>query len=411
MSEPKNDGPQWVPYQPPPPQGKERVWRSVRRLSFPLILLLFVGGLGALLYYSPGIEESGRTLRQFFGLENPSQPEPTTALPPRETLPMMRDSLAAAQETSSSEGLGNGFARLSVFSEPSDAAVLIDGDTVGTTPLNRYELRSGVYIISVQREGFFAADTVAILRDNETPTYSVALSARASQAGQQPPVLADQGSPVNAPSESDAGQETTSSANPTSDGTSTSQQPPLVPESDVAPPSTTQESADQAVTTGTLRFTSTPAGALVQLDGEVVGTTPLTLNAVEAGSHEVMITQSGYDTSRTQLTLTPQTEREVQVTLNRQMGRLRVLVRPWGSIYINGQLRERNVDVWFEVPLPPGEHEIAAVHPALGRQTRTVTLNPGERYSLTIDLRNPPPNEEDGVSARDTTSGSSNNRP
>jgi len=117
---------------------------------------------------------------------------------------------------------------------------------------------------------------------------------------------------------------------------------------------------------------------------------------VNAGAHEVAFVRSGYETTRTSVTVPAGQERQLTATLTPQMGQLRVLARPWGTIYVDGELRERNADVWYEMPVPAGEHEISVVHPALGRQTRTVTVVAGEQLSVVIDLRNPPPSTTQG---------------
>jgi hypothetical protein len=51
-------------------------------------------------------------------------------------------------------------------------------------------------------------------------------------------------------------------------------------------------SANQFV--GALVVDSRPAGASVFLDGKPVGTTPLSLNSVNAGSHAIRIERDGY---------------------------------------------------------------------------------------------------------------------
>jgi hypothetical protein len=364
----------------------------VRRGAFPLILLLFMAGLGTLLYVSPDLGPGTEQIRQLLGMESASSSAP----------PAQRSSAAAGTTAtgavggtaasgtgvpgtgeSASGGLGTGYANLSVFSEPAEATVLVDGDSVGTTPLNRYPIRSGVYIITVEREGFFTADTVAILRNNQAPTYSVSLNPRPDLTRDESPAVADQPRP--------------------------SSQPPTQSPSTTPPPSTENNPTPDPApvpTTGTLSITSTPSGARVQLDGNAVGTTPLTLDEIEAGTHNVVFSREGYETSSMQVTVTPGSVRDMQVALDQLMGRLRVLVRPWGSIYIDGQLRERNADVWFETEVPAGEHEISAVHPALGQQTRNATVEPGEELSVVIDLRNSAPSSGGGAEA-DTSASSS----
>ena len=392
MSEPKRDGPEWVPYQPPPPSGGERVWRMVQRAAFPVILVLFVVGLAALLYVAPDFGTQGQSFRQLIGLDPaPSSTPAARPQPPQpDTMPGSAEALRTEPDSTASDGmLGTGYANLSVYSEPVGATVLVDGDSIGATPLNRYPIRSGVYIITVERDSFFAADTVAVLRNNQAPTYAVTLNPRPDLPNED--LAAQRRDASNASSSATS---SGSSGNASSTGSATTQPPPTAP-----PPA-------PEPTTGTLQLTSTPAGAQVELDGTVVGTTPLTLNDVEAGAHEVAFTQSGYETMRTNVTVTAGQARQLTAALTPQMGQLRVLPRPWGTIYVDGELRERNADVWYEMPIAAGEYEITVVHPALGRQTRTVTVSAGEQLSVVVDLRNPPPSS----SQADTTQAGSSNR-
>jgi hypothetical protein len=363
----------------------------VRRLAFPVILMLFLVGLGAMLYLSPEFGVEGQTFRQLIGLEPASSPSTTAPgrgsatspdanrpsdanlgsgamgqnpMPGRSGMGGASAGSLAAGRSGSSDALGTGYADLSVYSEPPGATVLVDGDSVGTTPLNRYSVRSGVYIITVERDGFFSADTVAVLRNNQAPTYAVTLNARPELPAEDRVADRDVTSPPS-----------TGNTPPTSTGSTAE---------DDAPPA---QPVEPAPTTGTLRLTSNPSGAQVMLDGTAVGTTPLTLESLEAGAYEVAFSRSGYDTSQMSVTVSPGEERRVEAALSPQMGQLRVLARPWGSIYVNGELRERNADVWYQMSIPAGEHEVSVVHPALGQQTRTVTVEAGEQLSIVIDLR------------------------
>ncbi len=392
MSEQQNDGPEWVPYQPPPPSGAERAWMTIRRAAFPVIFLLFVGGLGAVLYLSPEWETGGQSIRQLIGLD--SSPSPPAARQPsvlRDTASRAtnRPSDAAPGGAAGGGALGTGYADLSVYSEPAGATVFIDGDSIGATPLNRYPIRSGVYIITVERDSFFAADTVAVLRNNQAPTYAVTLNPR--------PELPDDDLATR-------GREASPSDPSPAAGLSSGADDAGRPEP--AEPASPSPAPAPEPTTGTLQLTSTPPGAQVELDGAVVGTTPLVLDEVEAGTHEVVFTRSGHEPARMNVSVAAGEARQLTAALTPQMGQLRVLVQPWGTIYIDGELRERNADVWYEMPISAGEHEIAAVHPALGRQTRTVTVSAGEQLSVVIDLRDPPPS----ATPEDTTQANSSNR-
>ena len=72
-----------------------------------------------------------------------------------------------------------------------------------------------------------------------------------------------------------------------------------------------------------------------------------------------------------------------------QTGLLKVLVKPWGSIYIDGELRQRETDLPYAAPLAPDTYRVTAVHPTLGRWERTVYVAPGEEASVVVDFNAP----------------------
>ena len=182
---------------------------------------------------------------------------------------------------------------------------------------------------------------------------------------------------------------------------------------------------------GTLLVTSIPSGATVLLDGEATGTTPLWLPDVESGARSVTLSLPGFAPVDTALTLVPhrlqtfaftlraQTAEDVpasvayvptaeprpaapapvpqprpspsptmpQATLDAPAtGTLRVVVRPWGTISIDGRVRARETDVRYEERLQPGRHVVRATHPILGTRDVAVTLSPGETALVEIDL-------------------------
>lgn len=62
-------------------------------------------------------------------------------------------------------------------------------------------------------------------------------------------------------------------------------------------------SAVPSGTTGTLTITSTPPGATVYVDARVAGVTPLTLNDIAAGTHQIEIQSPDYQTSSLSVTV------------------------------------------------------------------------------------------------------------
>jgi hypothetical protein len=99
------------------------------------------------------------------------------------------------------------------------------------------------------------------------------------------------------------------------------------------------------------------------------------------------VSLGGHESWTSQVEVTADTTARVHAELQPKTGRLRVLARPWGTIYINEALHARESDVWYEATLPIGEHQVTVVHPALGKQTREVEVRAGEESSVVVDLR------------------------
>jgi hypothetical protein len=143
---------------------------------------------------------------------------------------------------------------LLVHSAPSGARVFVDGHEYGTTPLPVRELSRGSHRVRIVREGYATAERQVLLTASRpsltlnVPLTRTAQSARAATSG----------------ASTAAGAVRT------------------------ATPSTLGRFV------GALTIESRPTGARVYVDGKLVGTTPLKLPDVSAGSHAVALEHDGY---------------------------------------------------------------------------------------------------------------------
>ena len=332
--------PRWVPYTPPAPDGWDRVRYYLRRLSFPFVVLLLGGALVvAFLYWSP-------------------EPDPA-----QEAAPAVNVMPSGLTGEEGEEGLG----RLRVQSRPAGATVRVNGDSVGVTPFVDSSRRAGVYMLSVQREGHFRADTVVVLEDGAAAAVRLALRQRPDYTGSP---TATASPPANQePSGTDAA-------------------PPDRPLPVTSLPATEADAPpEKSPVFGALYVTSTPTGAIVTVNGDEQGRTPLPLSKMEPGTQRVAVSLDGYRPWSSQVSVQADTTSRVHAPLQPKTGRLRVLARPWGTIYINETLHARESDVWYETELPVGTHQVTVVHPVLGRQTRQVSVEAGAERDVVVDLR------------------------
>jgi hypothetical protein len=148
--------------------------------------------------------------------------------------------------------------RLLVRSTPAGADVVVDRQSRGVTPLELRELAFGTYTIKVSHPGHDARQQRVTLSERR-PTRSVDFELR----------------PTSVPS-------------------------------DVAP---------AANSPGSLRVTSSPSGAQVFVDDNLVSTTPFQLSNVAAGARNLRIELSGYKSWTTSVQIEPSTRSQVSAIL------------------------------------------------------------------------------------------------
>lgn len=379
QGDPSREEPEWDPYRPPPPSGWELVWFWGRRLSFPIATAVALVGFAALLYFAPD-----------FGPGNTGQHEAVEDVLEQES-PMSEN-----EPQAEGGGFGSGYATLNVGSVPEEATVVLDGDTIGTAPLRDHAIRSGVYHLRVTADGYFTADTVAVLREDDNLAFEPQLRERPElvSARDEQGQLAEPGATGASPTESpepdlESGEqveeapdpEPAPASEPSAEEGATEE---TEPEAELEE-AESEEEASEAF--GTLTVRSTPSDATVEIDGEERGTTPLSLSDLRVGTYTVTLARPGYDTLTQDVDVSAGEERTFEAELTQRIGTLRVLVQPWGTIYIDGDVHERETDVWYETELPVGSYQVEARHPALGQRTQTVEVPPGDTEEVIIDLR------------------------
>lgn len=216
---------------------------------------------------------------------------------------------------------------LFVETAPSGALVSVNGDAVGVAPLDVRQLPPNWHVVAVEKEGFVAEDTL-IYVDGRAPariTLALTPSGREHETGG---------------AEAEANYE---------------RQPPATGAAPPTAPATEAEGASPGPRTS-------PGSG---------GDTATVTQDVETGARE------------------PETgaREPVDVAPVPQTGHLSVVVRPWGSVYIDGTLYARDTDVRFDASLPVGRHHVRVVHPELGTQERTVEVRADRPASATFHLK------------------------
>jgi hypothetical protein len=132
--------------------------------------------------------------------------------------------------------------------------------------------------------------------------------------------------------------------------------------------------------TGSLRVTSTPPGARVLMGAEIKGLTPVTVEHVPVGTHDVVV-ETDKGSVRTTVKITADRKTEVDVPI--YSGFLAVFAPVELRIFESGRLLGTTLD--GRLLMPPGQHTIELVNQALGfRERRTVEVTPGRVTALSV---------------------------
>ena len=158
---------------------------------------------------------------------------------------------------------------------------------------------------------------------------------------------------------------------------------------------TTRPDASANTHTGRLLVRSSPAGALVVVDGQPRGETPLAVRGLEFGSHTISVTGAGLPRWERRVTLTPEHPSE-SFEIGGVTGEgspaaaegpasLQVDSRPAGArVYVDGRMVGATPLVLPDVT--PGSHMVRIELPGYRPWTTSVTLTRGVRSRVAGSL-------------------------
>ncbi len=139
---------------------------------------------------------------------------------------------------------------------------------------------------------------------------------------------------------------------------------------------------------GKLTVNSQPPNSTVYYDGQIKGNTPITLNNLTPGMHQIQIKQTGYETFNQQIQINPGEHKILNANL--------VKINPLGTININTYPANANVTIdgnYFpnnngqvQVQLNAGVHSLTVSASGYQTQSMQFSLNAGEFKQLTVQL-------------------------
>lgn len=133
-----------------------------------------------------------------------------------------------------------------------------------------------------------------------------------------------------------------------------------------------------------LMVETAPTGAVVTLDGAVIGKTPQDLSAIASGKHMIELVLPGYSPFKKELNVQAGEQHTIKTTLAPLPGKLTVLSTPPGArIYLNDQYK---AETPFSANVPAGQYTIRAESRGFDAQTRTNAVAIGTESVLEFNL-------------------------
>jgi serine/threonine protein kinase len=302
--------------------------------------------------------------------------------------------------------------RLTISSTPISAWIILNGDSLGQTPLINHILAAGQYSLKISKDKYNSIDTTIFLTKNSDLAMVFTLPEIENlpvlvQADQVPVPKQVTTSPVFAvlSIQSDPpGSEVWLNGEPRGKTplylTRISQGTYLVEirregyekyTRDLQLLAGNNQSINARLTplSGGLSVTKDPSEATVLLDGKKMDSqnlSVLNISNLPIGKHQVEIANPGYASFTKEIEIEQNEIYTIDAKLVRQEGNLNIQVRPWGSIYINNQLQKSTADIKYTVRLPVGQYNVRVGHPTLGIWQKTVQVYGDKETNVIVNF-------------------------
>ncbi len=138
---------------------------------------------------------------------------------------------------------------------------------------------------------------------------------------------------------------------------------------------------------GELSVFSNPEKAEVYLNNKQIGTTPLIRDSMLVGTHQLTLKKEGYADTTFQAKIKNGELIEKHISLNKEFGVIKVLVIPYGSIYIDGKLEEKETEVqWSEKFQTGRRHTLTLEHAGYNAKWEEQFILTEDGKDVTVDF-------------------------
>jgi len=288
-------------------------------------------------------------------------------------------------------GEKSNLAYLSIETDPPDAAIFFNGDSVGNSPISNYAVKRGEVALRISKSRYSALDTTLNIGEaNKSFQFALVPVPQVTS-----PNVSVQSQPSNASVWLDGqylGKAPISKyVSPgeyqlkvTTDGYSDYERTLSVNERSNLDITATLSKPE--ITSGRLAINSRPSGARIYLNNRRSNqTTPHTYSEMEAGRYRISLRLNGYASYDTTVSIRSGDLTTFRANLRQSTGNLKISVVPFGSIYIDGQLVKKDAFVYSN-SLSSGKHRIKVVHKTYGEWEKEVSVQAGSNREVQFNF-------------------------
>lgn len=302
---------------------------------------------------------------------------------------------------------------ISISSQPSSAYVIIGNDSIGQTPIINHSVQSGEYFLKLNKANYASIDTNIVLEPGNQ--LNMAFSLQPDGVIKSTTTLRNQSvSNTNMRQDMIKPAKVTVNSEPSNaevhlNGKFKGKTPLNI--TDLSPGNyrvkvikedfegyekrlkliSGQNKAYLAKlspTTGGIRISTEPPSAQVLIDGiEISDTkTPVQLDKIAIGKHTIEIQKKGFETITREIEIKADKITENNFQLIQLEGKLSISVRPWGSIYINDELKKESADTKYDITLPAMQHKLTVTHPTFGKWEKTIQIESNNETEVLVNF-------------------------
>ena len=275
--------------------------------------------------------------------------------------------------------------RITFSTQPVQAEVLVDGTSVGTTPLDKIDVAAGEHKVSFRNSRYLPQDMdVTIAGKRAEQSFSATLvpnwgNVELSSAPSGASVIVDDQEIGTTPGRFEIVAGTHDLRLKHAGFKAWHDRLEVVANQDQTLPSVTLEPAD-----GLVNIVSSPAGAGVTVNGSFRGETPLELALNPGTRYDVRLTRPGYETAKRQVQLQPNEEQTLRVELVALTGRVSIDAQPKGAeIFVDGVSHGTGSQT---LTLPAKPQQIEVRLPNYATYTAKITPQPGLTQEVNVRL-------------------------